>query len=76
MGSPGTERARPTGRLPARGPAAHRRALRSDGIQLGHFRSGTGWTVYDQLTEEQLRGLDDTITVLAASAGRPALVVA
>jgi iron uptake system component EfeO len=43
---------------------------------LGTYRSGDGWTLYDQLTEEQLRGLSDSITALTQSVSQVAEVVA
>ena len=44
--------------------------------ELEQYRSGTGWTLHDQLTEEQLRGLSDSITALSESVGQVASVVA
>jgi iron uptake system component EfeO len=37
---------------------------------------GDGWASYDQLTQEQLRGLSDTITALTESVSQVAEVVA
>jgi iron uptake system component EfeO len=44
--------------------------------ELEQHRSGDGWTSYEQLTEEQLRGLSDTITALTESVSQVAAVVA
>jgi iron uptake system component EfeO len=44
--------------------------------ELEQYRSGDGWTSYDQLTEEQLRGLSDSITALTESVSQVASVVA
>jgi iron uptake system component EfeO len=44
--------------------------------ELEQYRSGNGWTSYDQLTEEQLRGLSDSITALTESVSQVAAVVA
>ncbi|MBB3677309.1 iron uptake system protein EfeO [Modestobacter versicolor] len=44
--------------------------------ELEQYRSGDGWTLYDQLTEEQLRGLSDSITALTESVSQVASVVA
>jgi iron uptake system component EfeO len=46
------------------------------GQELAQYRSGDGWTLYDQLTEEQLRGLSDSITALTGSVSQVAAVVA
>ncbi|MBI4940527.1 MAG: peptidase M75, partial [Actinobacteria bacterium] len=44
--------------------------------ELEQYRSGDGWTSYDQLTPEQLRGLSDSITALTESVSQVASVVA
>jgi len=44
--------------------------------ELEQYRSGDGWTSYDQLTQEQLRGLSDSITALTESVSQVASVVA
>jgi iron uptake system component EfeO len=44
--------------------------------ELEQYRAGDGWTSYDQLTEEQLRGLSDSITALTESVSQVASVVA
>ncbi|MGY1690197.1 iron uptake system protein EfeO [Geodermatophilus sp. SYSU D01105] len=44
--------------------------------ELEQHRSGDGWVLYDQLTQEQLRGLSDSITALTASVSQVAAVVA
>jgi len=44
--------------------------------ELEQHRSGDGWTSYDQLTQEQLRGLSDSITALTQSVSQVASVVA
>src|SRR3954451_1283224 len=44
--------------------------------ELAQYRSGDGWTSYDQLTDEQLRGLSDSITALTESVSQVASVVA
>ncbi|WP_369140243.1 iron uptake system protein EfeO [Modestobacter versicolor] len=44
--------------------------------ELEQYRSGDGWTSYDQLTDEQLRGLSDSITALTESVSQVASVVA
>jgi iron uptake system component EfeO len=44
--------------------------------ELEQHRSGDGWTSYDQLTDEQLRGLSDSITALTESVSQVASVVA
>jgi iron uptake system component EfeO len=46
------------------------------GAELGKYQAGDGWTLYDQLTEEQLRGLSDSITALTESVSKVAAVVA
>ena len=35
--------------------------------ELEQYRSGDGWTLHDQLTEDQLQGLSDSITALTES---------
>jgi iron uptake system component EfeO len=44
--------------------------------ELEQHRSGDGWQSYDQLTDEQLRGLSDSITALTESVSQVASVVA
>jgi iron uptake system component EfeO len=44
--------------------------------ELGQYRTDGGWTLHDQLTEDQLRGLSDSITALSESVGQVAAVVA
>ena len=44
--------------------------------ELEQYRSGDGWVLYDQLTQEQLRGLSDSITALTGSVSQVAAVVA
>ncbi|MGY1777460.1 iron uptake system protein EfeO [Geodermatophilus sp. SYSU D00804] len=44
--------------------------------ELGQYRTEGGWTLHDQLTEEQLRGLSDSITALSESVSQVAAVVA
>ena len=44
--------------------------------ELEQYRSSDGWVLYDQLTQEQLRGLSDSITALTESVSRVAAVVA
>jgi iron uptake system component EfeO len=44
--------------------------------ELEQYREGDGWTSYDQLTDEQLRGLSDSITALTESVSQVASVVA
>jgi iron uptake system component EfeO len=44
--------------------------------ELEQHRSGDGWTLYDQLTQEQLRALSDSITALTESVSQVASVVA
>ncbi len=44
--------------------------------ELEQYRTEGGWTLHDQLTEEQLRGLSDSITALSESVGQVAAVVA
>ena len=44
--------------------------------ELGRYRSGDGWVLYDQLVETQLHALSDSITALTASVSEVAAVVA
>jgi len=44
--------------------------------ELGRYRSGDGWLLHDQLTQEQLKGLSDSITALTESVSGVAAVVA
>jgi iron uptake system component EfeO len=44
--------------------------------ELEQYRSGDGWQSYDQLSDEQLRGLSDSITALTESVSQVASVVA
>jgi iron uptake system component EfeO len=44
--------------------------------ELGQYRSGDGWLLHDQLTQEQLKGLSDSITALTGSVSQVAAVVA
>jgi iron uptake system component EfeO len=44
--------------------------------ELAKYRQGDGFVFYDQLTEDQLRGLSDTITALTESVSQVAAVVA
>jgi iron uptake system component EfeO len=44
--------------------------------ELEQHRDGDGWQSYDQLTEDQLRGLSDSITALTESVSQVASVVA
>jgi iron uptake system component EfeO len=44
--------------------------------KLATYRQGDGFVFYDQLTEDQLRGLSDTITALTESVSQVAEVVA
>ena len=44
--------------------------------ELEQYRDGQGWTLYDELDEEQLRGLSDSITALTESVSQVAAVVA
>jgi iron uptake system component EfeO len=44
--------------------------------QLEQHRVGDGWQSYDQLTQEQLRGLSDSVTALTESVSQVAAVVA
>ncbi|RBY75862.1 peptidase M75 [Blastococcus sp. TF02-09] len=44
--------------------------------ELRQYRAGDGWVLHDQLTQEQLRGLSDSVTALTASVSEVAAVVA
>ncbi|MET0765093.1 MAG: iron uptake system protein EfeO [Blastococcus sp.] len=44
--------------------------------ELERYRSGDGWLLHDQLTQEQLKGLSDSITALTESVSQVAAVVA
>jgi iron uptake system component EfeO len=44
--------------------------------ELEQYRAGDGWTLHDQLTEDQLRRLSDSITALTESVSKVAAVVA
>ncbi len=44
--------------------------------ELEQYRTEGGWTLHDQLTEDQLQGLSDSITALSESVGQVAAVVA
>ncbi|NEM07573.1 iron uptake system protein EfeO [Geodermatophilus normandii] len=44
--------------------------------ELEQYRTDGGWTLHDQLTEDQLQGLSDSITALSESVGQVAAVVA
>ncbi|WP_448641780.1 iron uptake system protein EfeO [Geodermatophilus sp. URMC 63] len=44
--------------------------------ELEQYRTDGGWTLHDQLTEDQLQGLSDRITALSESVGQVAAVVA
>jgi iron uptake system component EfeO len=44
--------------------------------ELDQYRNGEGWLFYDQLDEDQLRGLSDRITALTESVGQVAAAVA
>ena len=44
--------------------------------ELDQYRSGDGWLLHDQLTQEQLKGLSDSITALTESVSQVAAVVA
>jgi iron uptake system component EfeO len=46
------------------------------GAELEQHRVGDGWQTYDQLTQDQLRGLSDSVTALTESVSRLASVVA
>ncbi|MCW2742687.1 MAG: efeO [Blastococcus sp.] len=44
--------------------------------ELAQYRAGDGWMLHDQLTQEQLKGLSDSITALTGSVSQVAAVVA
>jgi iron uptake system component EfeO len=44
--------------------------------ELDKYRAGDGWTTYTDLTEDQLRGLSDSINALAAEVSQVPAVVA
>ncbi len=44
--------------------------------ELEQYRSGDGWVLHDTLTQDQLRGLSDSITALSESVSQVAAVVA
>jgi iron uptake system component EfeO len=44
--------------------------------ELEQYRAGDGWTLYDQLTQPQLKGLSDSITALTESVSQVAAAVA
>jgi iron uptake system component EfeO len=44
--------------------------------ELEQYRAGDGWMLHDQLTQEQLKGLSDSITALTESVSQVAAVVA
>ena len=44
--------------------------------ELGQYRSGDGWLLYDQLDETQLHALSDSITALTESVSQVAAAVA
>jgi iron uptake system component EfeO len=44
--------------------------------ELGKYRSGGGWTTYTDLSQDQLRGLSDSINALAAKVSQVPAVVA
>jgi len=44
--------------------------------ELEQYRVGDGWALHDTLTEDQLRGLSDSITALSESVSQVAAVVA
>jgi iron uptake system component EfeO len=44
--------------------------------ELGKYRAGDGWMLYDQLDQSHLRGLSDSITALTESVSKVAAVVA
>jgi iron uptake system component EfeO len=44
--------------------------------ELGQYRAGDGWMLHDQLNQEQLKGLSDSITALTESVSQVAAVVA
>jgi iron uptake system component EfeO len=46
------------------------------GAELAQYRAGDGWLLYDQLSQEQLKGLSDSITALTESVSKVAAAVA
>jgi iron uptake system component EfeO len=46
------------------------------GAELEQYRAGDGWMLHDQLTQEQLKGLSDSITALTEAVSQVAAVVA
>jgi iron uptake system component EfeO len=44
--------------------------------ELEQYRTADGWTAHDQLTQEQLKGLSDSITALTESVSQVSAVVA
>jgi len=44
--------------------------------ELGQYRAGDGWKLHDELSQEQLKGLSDSITALTESVSKVAAVVA
>jgi iron uptake system component EfeO len=44
--------------------------------ELSQYRAGDGWMLYDQLSQEQLKGLSDSITALTESVSQVAAAVA
>jgi iron uptake system component EfeO len=44
--------------------------------ELEQYRAGDGWLLHDQLSQEQLKGLSDSITALTESVSQVAAVVA
>lgn len=44
--------------------------------ELEQYRAGDGWMLHDQLSQEQLKGLSDSITALTESVSQVAAVVA
>jgi iron uptake system component EfeO len=44
--------------------------------ELGQYRAGDGWMLHDELSQEQLKGLSDSITALTESVSKVAAVVA
>jgi iron uptake system component EfeO len=46
------------------------------GAELEQYRAGDGWMLHDQLSQEQLKGLSDSITALTEAVSQVAAVVA
>lgn len=44
--------------------------------ELGQYRAGDGWMLHDQLSDERLKGLSDSITALTESVSQVAAAVA